>query len=110
MDEDLLNCILTNLISNAIKYSPPNSTICFDLICKDCLAIFQVKDQGMGIPLKDQSRLFQTFYRASNVGVIQGTGLGLTIVKKCVELHSGHIKLESEQGIGTTVIVTLPLQ
>ncbi|BDI19000.1 hypothetical protein ANSO36C_48020 [Nostoc cf. commune SO-36] len=110
MDEDLLNCILTNLISNAIKYSPQNHTIWFDLICKDRLATFQVRDQGMGIPLKDQSRLFQTFYRASNVGVIQGTGLGLTIVKKCVELHGGHIQLESEQNVGTTVIVTLPLQ
>ncbi len=110
MDEDLLNCILTNLISNAIKYSPPNSTIWFDLICKDRLATFQVTDQGMGIPLKDQSRLFQTFYRASNVGVIQGTGLGLTIVKKCVELHGGHIQLESEQDVGTKVIVSLPLQ
>ncbi|MEH2153238.1 hybrid sensor histidine kinase/response regulator [Nostoc sp.] len=110
MDEDLLNCILTNLISNAIKYSPQNSTIWFDLICKDRLATFQVTDRGMGIPLKDQTHLFQTFYRASNVGVIQGTGLGLTIVKKCVELHGGHIQLKSEQGVGTTVIVTLPLQ
>ncbi|MEH1802617.1 MAG: hybrid sensor histidine kinase/response regulator [Nostoc sp.] len=110
MDEDLLNCILTNLISNAIKYSPQNSTIWFDLICKDRLATFQVTDRGMGIPLKDQTRLFQTFYRASNVGVIQGTGLGLTIVKKCVELHGGHIQLKSEQDVGTTVIVTLPLQ
>ncbi len=110
MDEDLLNCILTNLISNAIKYSPENDTIWFDLICKDRLAIFQIRDRGMGIPLKDQTHLFKTFYRASNVGVIQGTGLGLTIVKKCVELHGGHIQLESEQGIGTTVIVTLPLQ
>ncbi|MBE8967609.1 hybrid sensor histidine kinase/response regulator [Nostocales cyanobacterium LEGE 12452] len=110
MDEDLLNCILTNLISNAIKYSPENDTIWFDLICKDRLAIFQIKDRGMGIPLKDQTHLFQTFYRASNVGVIQGTGLGLTIVKKCVDLHGGHIQLESEQGVGTTVIVTLPLQ
>ncbi|MEH2227674.1 hybrid sensor histidine kinase/response regulator [Nostoc sp.] len=110
MDEDLLNCILTNLISNAIKYSPENDTIWFDLICKNRLAIFQIKDRGMGIPLKDQTHLFQTFYRASNVGVIQGTGLGLTIVKKCVELHGGHIQLESEQSVGTTVIVTLPLQ
>ncbi|MDZ8261325.1 hybrid sensor histidine kinase/response regulator [Nostoc sp. ChiQUE01b] len=110
MDEDLLNCILTNLISNAIKYSPENDTIWFDLICKDRLAIFQIRDRGMGIPLKDQTHLFQTFYRASNVGVIQGTGLGLTIVKKCVELHGGDIQLESEQGVGTTVIVTVPLQ
>jgi signal transduction histidine kinase len=110
MDEDLLNCIFTNLISNAIKYSPQNSIIWFDLICKDCLATFQVRDHGMGIPFKDQTSLFQAFYRASNVGVIQGTGLGLTIVKKCVELHGGHIQLESEQDVGTTVIVTLPLQ
>ncbi len=110
MDEDLLNFIFTNLISNAIKYSPQNSIIWFDLICKDGLATFQIRDHGMGIPLKDQTSLFQAFYRASNVGVIQGTGLGLTIVKKCVELHGGHIKLESEQDVGTTVIVTLPLQ
>lgn len=110
MDEDLLNCILTNLLSNAIKYSFQNTNILFDLICKDGLATFQVKDQGIGIPLKDQTHLFQTFYRGSNVGGIQGTGLGLTIVKKCVELHGGHIQLESEQGVGTTVIVTLPLQ
>ena len=110
MDEDLLNCILTNLISNAIKYSPENDTIWFDLICKDRLAIFQIQDRGIGIPLKDQTHLFQTFYRASNVGVIQGTGLGLTIVKKCVDLHGGHIQLESEQGVGTKITVTLPLQ
>ncbi len=109
MDEDLLSCIFTNLLSNAIKYSPHNSTIWFNLICKDDLATFQVKDEGIGIPLKDQSRLFQTFYRASNVGLIEGTGLGLSIVKKCVDLHGGHIQLESEQDIGTTVIVTLPL-
>ncbi|MFN6518819.1 MAG: ATP-binding protein [Nostoc sp. CreGUA01] len=110
MDEDLLNCIFTNLISNAIKYSSENSIIWFDLICKDRLATFQVRDKGIGIPLKDQTHLFETFYRASNVGAIQGTGLGLSIVKKCVELHGGHIQLESEQGVGTTVIVTLPLQ
>ncbi|MEH1941382.1 MAG: hybrid sensor histidine kinase/response regulator [Nostoc sp.] len=110
IDEDLLNCILTNLISNALKYSPQNGTIWFDLICKDRLATFQIRDRGMGIPLKDQSCLFQPFHRASNVGVIQGTGLGLTIVKKCVDLHGGQIQLESEQGVGTTVIVTLPVQ
>jgi signal transduction histidine kinase len=110
MDEDLLNFIFTNLISNAIKYSRENGIIWFDLICKDRLATFRLKDQGIGIPLKDQTHLFETFYRASNVGVIPGTGLGLSIVKKCVDLHGGHIQLESEPGVGTTVIVTLPLQ
>ncbi|MBW4612591.1 MAG: response regulator [Desmonostoc vinosum HA7617-LM4] len=109
MDEDLLNCILTNLLSNAIKYSSLNSTIWFNLTCHNSMAIFQIKDQGIGIPLKDQSRLFQTFYRASNVGGIQGTGLGLSIVQKCLSLHGGEIQIETEQNVGTTVTVTLPL-
>lgn len=60
--------------------------------------------------MKDQTQLFETFYRASNVGQVQGTGLGLSIVKKCVELHNGQISLESEVGFGTTVTITLPLK
>ncbi|WGV23316.1 hybrid sensor histidine kinase/response regulator [Halotia branconii] len=110
MDEDLLTCILTNLLSNAIKYSPQPSYIKFDLNCNNGIATFQVQDQGVGIPQKDQSNLFQSFYRASNVGRIQGTGLGLAIVKRCVDLHGGEIQIESQQNIGTTVTVTLPLQ
>lgn len=109
MDEDLLNCIFTNLLSNAIKYSPENSQIQFDLSCEQGIATFIVKDQGRGIPLKDQPRLFQTFYRASNVKRIQGTGLGLAIVKQCVDIHGGEIQLESQQDVGTTVTVKLPL-
>jgi signal transduction histidine kinase len=109
MDEDLLNCIFTNLLSNAIKYSPEHSHIQFDLSCQDGVATFKVTDQGRGIPLKDQPRLFQTFYRASNVRRIQGTGLGLAIVKQCVDIHGGTIQIESQQDVGTTVIVTLPL-
>ncbi|WP_096607225.1 ATP-binding protein [Calothrix sp. NIES-2100] len=109
MDEELLNCIFTNLLSNAIKYSPPQSNILLDLLCKDDIATFRVQDQGRGIPLKDQPYLFQTFYRASNVGTTQGTGLGLAIVKKAVDLHGGKIQIESQQDVGTTVIVKLPL-
>lgn len=109
MDENLINCILTNLISNAVKYSLENSNIYFDVICQDNIAIFKIKDEGRGIPLKDQPNLFQTFYRASNVGKVQGTGLGLAIVKKCVEIHRGEIFIESQPDMGTTVIVTLPL-
>ncbi len=78
--------------------------------CNNGIATFQVQDQGVGIPLKDQSHLFQTFYRASNVGRIQGTGLGLAIVKRCVDLHGGEIQIESQQNVGTTVTVTLPLR
>jgi signal transduction histidine kinase len=109
MDEELLNCIFTNLLSNAIKYSPQQSNILFDLTCQNDIAIFRVQDQGRGIPLKDQPHLFQTFYRASNVGTTQGTGLGLAIVKKCVDLHGGQIQIQSQQDVGTTVTVTLPL-
>ncbi|MBF2006118.1 ATP-binding protein [Chlorogloeopsis fritschii PCC 9212] len=109
MDEELLDSILTNLISNAIKYSPSGSTIHFHLNCQDNQAIFQIKDKGIGIPKKDQIHLFETFFRGSNVGKIPGTGLGLAIVKRCVDLHRGYIQVESEEGIGTTVTVTLPL-
>ncbi|OUL37073.1 hybrid sensor histidine kinase/response regulator [Nostoc sp. T09] len=110
MDEELLNSIFTNLLSNAIKYSPQQSNILFDLTFEDDIATFRVQDQGRGIPLKDQPHLFQTFYRASNVGTAQGTGLGLAIVKKCVDLHRGQIQIESQQDVGTTVTVTLPLR
>ncbi|WP_051151171.1 hybrid sensor histidine kinase/response regulator [Mastigocladopsis repens] len=109
MDEKLLSCIFTNILSNAIKYSFPDSTIYFDLSCQDGIATFRVQDQGLGIPLKDQARLFESFYRARNVGKIQGTGLGLVIVKKCVALHRGEIQIESEEGVGTTVTVRLPI-
>ncbi|GAA6623101.1 ATP-binding protein [Scytonema sp. NUACC26] len=109
MDESLLRHILTNLLSNAIKYSPQGGAIQFELAYQENNANFRIQDSGIGIPLKDQQRLFETFHRASNVGRIQGTGLGLSIVKKCVDLHQGQIRLESEVGVGTTFTVTLPL-
>ncbi|NEQ20782.1 MAG: PAS domain S-box protein [Microcoleus sp. SIO2G3] len=72
-------------------------------------AVFQVQDEGIGIPPEDIPHLFETFHRARNVGLIQGTGLGLAIVKQCVDLHGGEILVESEVGSGTTFTVTLPL-
>ena len=72
-------------------------------------AVFQVQDEGIGIPQEDIPYLFETFQRARNVGTIQGTGLGLAIVKQCVDLHGGEILVESEVGSGTTFTVTLPL-
>jgi signal transduction histidine kinase len=71
--------------------------------------MFCVSDHGIGIPQEDQSRLFEAFHRAANVGQIQGTGLGLLIVKRCVELHRGTIRFESQEGKGTIFIVHLPL-
>jgi signal transduction histidine kinase len=71
--------------------------------------VFQVCDQGIGIPESDVAQLFQTFHRGSNVGERPGSGLGLVIVKRCVELHGGTISLVSPAGAGTTVTVRLPL-
>ncbi len=109
MDEKLLLHIFSNLLSNAIKYSPQGGTIRFDLIYKLEEAIFQIQDEGIGIPKIDQAQLFNSFQRGSNVGNISGTGLGLAIVKKSVDLHGGQIQIESEINIGTVFIITLPL-
>ncbi len=109
LDEKLLRQILSNLLTNAIKYSPQSGIVHFELICTTQAAIFRVQDSGIGIPLSEQANLFDSFYRASNVGTISGTGLGLAIVKKSVDLHSGLIAVESEIGVGTTFTVTLPL-
>ena len=112
MDEKILRHVFTNLLSNAIKYSPEGSTIRFTLRCEDDnsqVAIFQVEDQGIGIPLADQDHLFDTFYRCSNVGNISGTGLGLAIVKRSVEAHGGKITFESQVNVGTTFNVIIPL-
>ena len=108
-DEKLLHHILTNLLGNAVKYSPSNSQIIFDLIFQKLAVIFRIKDSGIGIPVTEQEQLFEPFHRASNVGKIAGTGLGLAIVKKCVEAHGGEITLHSQEGIGSTFTVTLPV-
>ncbi|MBE9210247.1 response regulator [Nostoc sp. LEGE 06077] len=111
MDEQLLRYIFTNLLNNAVKYSPTGGNILFDLTCDliDGVAIFRIQDHGIGIPEADQARLFESFYRASNVQSIPGTGLGLVIVKKCVEAHQGQISIHSQAGIGSTLTITLPL-
>ena len=109
LDEKLVRYILMNLLSNALKYSPPGSTISFDLTCHSESVVFRIQDQGTGIPSEDIPRLFESFYRASNAGAVQGTGLGLAIAKQCVDLHSGEITVDSVVGEGTTFTVTLPL-
>lgn len=108
-DPKLLRQMITNLLSNAIKYSPQGGKITLTLSCEENQVVFQVQDQGIGIPEADQSKLFESFSRAGNVGTIAGTGLGLSIVKKCVDLHKGEITVKSEIGVGTTFTVKLPL-
>jgi hypothetical protein len=109
MDEKLLQRILYNLLSNALKYSPSGSIVRFELTHENEMAVFKVQDQGIGIPEADQKHLFDSFQRASNVGTIPGTGLGLAIVKKCVDLQGGAIAVSSEVGVGTLITVRLPL-
>ncbi len=109
MDEKLLRHIFSNLLANAIKYTPAGGAINFELTSFQNKAIFRLQDSGIGIPKCDRAQLFDSFHRASNVGTISGTGLGLAIVKKSVDLHGGSINVESEVGVGTTFEVTLPL-
>ena len=109
LDEKLLRHILTNLLSNAAKYSPAGSVVSLLLAERDGQALIEVGDQGIGIPPEDQARMFESFHRASNVGNRQGTGLGMTIVKKAVELHGGSISIDSQVDAGTRVSVHLPL-
>ncbi|MBD2292414.1 hybrid sensor histidine kinase/response regulator [Anabaena sphaerica FACHB-251] len=108
-DEGLLRHILGNLLNNAIKYSHPESKVKFELIRQDKTVTFKIQDWGIGISKRDQSQLFVPFHRGENVGSISGTGMGLAIVKKCVEAHGGEILVDSQVGVGTTFTVTLPL-
>jgi len=110
LDAKLLRHILMNLLSNAIKYSPQDGNINFELAYKSQEITFRIQDQGIGIPEKDQKYLFDSFYRGSNTSTIPGTGLGMSIVKQCVDLHNGNIVVESQVGVGTTVTVTIPEQ
>jgi signal transduction histidine kinase len=108
-EESLLRHILSNLLSNAIKYSPSGSVVFFRVARDGADAVFAVSDCGIGIPSADRGRLFEPFHRASNVGQTPGSGLGLLIVKRCVELHEGRITFESREADGTTFTVRLPL-
>ncbi len=109
LDTTLLHHILSNLLSNAVKYSAPNGLIRLVVRTQAQQVVFEVHDQGIGIPLEDQPQLFESFHRASNVGEIAGTGLGLSIVKQCVECHSGQITFTSQPGVGTVFHVSLPI-
>ncbi len=109
LDKKLMRQIINNLVSNALKYSLPDKTINIDLAYSEDNLIFQVQDQGIGIPEADLKHLFEPFHRAGNVGTISGTGLGLVIAKDAIELHGGTITVESEIGMGTTFTVMIPL-
>ncbi|MEG4249535.1 ATP-binding protein [Microcoleus sp. Pol10D4] len=136
LDQQLLHGIISNLIVNAIKYSPNGGQVTLELeyrqpgegdkeaifcLSPQCLfgnsqftninspsLILRIRDEGIGIPETEVGKIFEMFYRCKNTGKIKGNGLGLTIVKKAVELQGGAIACESKMGMGTTFTVALP--
>jgi PAS domain S-box-containing protein len=108
LDERLLRHVMNNLISNALKYSTLDKPVAVTARSDDGWLVLSVRDRGIGIPAADRQKLFQMFQRASNVGTISGSGLGLVIVKRCVDLHGGTIELLDVQGGGTEVVVRIP--
>ena len=107
--ESLLRHIFSNLLSNAAKYSPAGSPVEFIVQREENEAVFVVRDRGIGIPPEDQARVFEAFHRAGNVADVPGSGLGLLITKRCVELHGGSIGFHSRAGEGTCFTVRLPV-
>lgn len=106
-DEKLLRHIFGNLLSNAIKYSPQGGKVLFRVFSSEGRVVFEVADQGIGIPAEELPHLFEWFHRANNVGEIQGTGLGLAIVKNSVDQHGGSIDVASTMGQGTRFTVRI---
>jgi signal transduction histidine kinase len=104
-DHTLIKHIFSNLISNAIKYSPKGSNVKLNINKTDDYIIVDIIDEGIGIPKENQDKLFSPFYRADNVETIQGTGLGLSIVKKFIELIKAEIYFNSIENFGTTFTV-----
>jgi PAS domain S-box-containing protein len=108
LDERLIRHILSNLLTNAVKYSPQGKPVQLVIASSPQQVVFTVTDHGIGIPPEDRPLLFQSFHRGRNVGGISGTGLGLAIVKKAVELHGGTIQVESNLGKGSRFRVFIP--
>lgn len=107
-DQQLLRHIVMNLLGNALKYSDPDTPVRFAVSGVGGQMHLRISDQGIGIPEADLPRLFGSFHRGTNVGNISGTGIGLHIVKECVDLHQGEIEVSSRPGLGTTFTVRLP--
>ena len=109
-DHQQLGLMIRNLLDNAIRYTPERGTVTLSVSRDERDALISVSDNGRGIPLKSQARVFERFYRVDKDRSRDrgGTGLGLSIVKHVVELHGGHVSLDSELGEGSTFTVRLP--
>lgn len=107
-DQNIIKNILLNLMSNALKYSPTDKPVGLKVQASDTAFKLEVSDKGIGIPESEQRHLFERFFRAKNAGNIEGTGLGLHIVKKYLDMLGGNVKFESNPEIGTTFYIELP--
>jgi signal transduction histidine kinase len=109
-DKELLKVAMINILGNAVKYSPDDSTITFSLREADHTTVFDVIDQGYGISEEDLNHIFDSFYRSSdpNVSEQTGSGLGLAMTSEIVRLHGGHIEVQSTPGQGTHFSIRLP--
>ena len=107
-DEKITGLILSNLVNNAIKYSPEHAVISIAIHQNKKRTKIKVIDNGIGIPIKDQKSVFERYFRAENVINTQGTGIGLNIVKNHLENLGGAICFESEEKEGTTFTITFP--
>lgn len=108
-DKNILRNILYNLVSNAVKYSDEGKKITCRIRLEEDVFLIQITDEGVGIPPEDQKHIGSRFFRASNVVNVPGTGLGLNIVLSYLHALKGNLEFESQQGVGTTFTITLPL-
>jgi len=108
-DPKLLSQVLDNLLSNAIKYSPGDAVVTIRVRAELGRIALIVEDSGIGIPAQDMERVFERYYRGSNVSGIVGTGVGLNLVKMVVDLHAGEITVDSQEGRGSKFTIRLPI-
>jgi len=110
-DHEALNRVIRNLLENAVKYSPNAAVVWVETACEGRTALLRVRDEGIGVPPEEQSRIFEKFVRgeAAKRACIQGTGIGLSMVKEIVDAHHGRVTLHSDVGRGSSFIVELPL-
>jgi two-component system, OmpR family, sensor kinase len=108
-DAKLLFQVFSNLLANAVKYSPNGGAILVEAAVIANEAVVSVTDRGIGIPSGDLNRLFERYYRGGNVSGIVGTGVGLYLVKTAVDLHKGRIEVASEEGSGSRFVIRLPI-
>jgi PAS domain S-box-containing protein len=109
LDSALFRSAAENLLTNALKYSPPDSPVIVEVDCRGQELVLSVVDHGRGIPAAEQPKLFETFFRGSNVGAVPGTGLGLAIVRRAVEYHGGRVTFESTENQGSAFHLHFPL-